>query len=66
MIQREVQKLFSKEMNRRDFLAHVGAGVLAIIGVTNLIRHLSDFNTPKPRQNSLGYGGSPYGGQKRK
>ncbi len=65
MIQREIQKLLAKDMNRREFLAHVGAGALAIIGVTNLIKHLSDFNGSRPPQGRLGYGDSPYGGKKK-
>ncbi|MGZ6004800.1 MAG: hypothetical protein ACXWLH_01475 [Candidatus Saccharimonadales bacterium] len=65
MIQRELQKLFTKEMNRKEFLAHIGAGALTIIGVTNLIKHLSEFNGSKPRPSSAGYGLSAYGGKKK-
>ena len=67
MIKREIEKLLQKDMNRREFLAHVGAGALAVIGVTNLIKHLSDFNGGgKPqRSGSVGYGSSAYGGKKK-
>ena len=65
MIQRELQKLFVKDMNRREFLAHVGAGVLTIIGVTGVIKHLTELNGPKQRSGSVGYGLSAYGGKKK-
>lgn len=73
MIQRELQKLFTKEMDRREFLAHVGAGILAVIGISGLIKHLVNYNQGGGQSRSdrdqrfavSGYGSSAYGGRKR-
>ena len=61
----QVDDFLHQKMDRKQFLAHVGAGALTVIGVTNLIKHLSDFNVSKPRQEAVGYGSSPYGGKKK-
>lgn len=65
MIQKNLQKLFEKPMNRREFLAHVGAGTLAVIGVSGLIKTLLAHDAAPHRHVATGYGSSPYGGQKK-
>jgi len=40
-----LQKLFNKPMSRRQFLAHIGVGILAIMGVNGLFKHLLDFRS---------------------
>jgi len=66
MAQKPLQALFSKPMDRREFLAHVGAGALAIIGVGGVLRMLTEYTgttTVIHQHNHLsGYGSSPYGG----
>ena len=56
-----VKQLLSKEMDRREFLAHVGAGVLAVVGITGLLKNLNDFRGKN--HVSSGYGSSIYGGK---
>lgn len=66
-IQGELQKLLSKKMGRREFLAHLGAGLLTIVGISNLLKQLIHYDSsskPKPTA-SGGYGSSSYGGKKR-
>lgn len=52
------EDLFSQEVDRREFLAYLGATVLAITGVSGLLRTL----TRSPR--SKGYGAGSYGGER--
>lgn len=59
--QKHLQKLFNKPMDRRQFLAHVGAGALAIMGISGVLKSLVDFGVPR-KQRVAGYGSSPYGG----
>ncbi len=68
MAQKQLQALFTKPMNRREFLAHLGAGVLAIVGISGLIRMLSDYGTSSTSHHhrSGGYGASSYGGLQKK
>jgi len=57
------QELLQKEMNRKEFLQHVGIGVLGVVGVTALISNLEKFFNPKKEnsESQSGYGYSPYG-----
>ena len=48
-------------MNRKEFLLHLGAGALTIVGISGLLKTLNGFST-KPKVSS-GYGSSPYGGK---
>ena len=55
-------ELFEKKLDRKEFLAHMGAAGLALIGVSGLIKSLTDPHGHKNiSQSSGGYGGSPYG-----
>lgn len=54
------KELLNKEMNRREFLAHIGALFLAVIGIGALLKTISD---PHPLKKTNGYGSSSYGGK---
>jgi len=62
MKQKLIKRLLEKEMDRKEFLAHVGAGALTIVGISGLTKTLIDF-TGRPTRIS-GYGSSAYGGKK--
>lgn len=64
MAQKNLQKLFKKPMDRKEFLAHVGAGTLMVIGVSGLLKNLADYTGHSHRKAEGGYGSSPYGGNK--
>jgi len=54
------KELLSKEMDRREFLTHIGALILAVIGISTLLRTLAN---PHPFKKISGYGSSNYGGK---
>lgn len=58
-IQKSVNQLMEKEMDRRDFLKHVGIGFLALTGVAAIVKTL---NTIGDTKETVGYGGGSYGG----
>ncbi len=62
-----IAKVFEKEMDRRQFFAHVGAALLAIVGITGLIKTLLDFGSSgsSHQKSSAGYSSSVYGGRPR-
>lgn len=52
-------------MDRKEFLAHVGAGALAVIGVSSLMKTLLNYNGPPRHQHvAAGYSSGTYGGKK--
>ena len=55
-----IQELFETEMDRREFLLYVSTSVLAVIGISGLIKSLAPTKKQTPLQKE-GYGGSPYG-----
>ena len=57
-----LDELFAQEMNRREFLARIGATGLALVGVTGLLKTLSGLNSSSTK---LSYGATPYGGKDR-
>lgn len=59
-LQASVQQLMQKDMDRKEFLQHVGVGAAAVIGLTTVIKTLSQLGS-KPAS-STGYGASVYGG----
>lgn len=59
-IQKNVNQLMEKEMDRRDFLKHVGVGFLALTGVMAIVKTLNTMNGNS--QTTVGYGGGSYGG----
>ncbi len=64
-IKNELNKLYAKEMPRKDFLSYMGGIFLTVIGVSGLMRALlhsgQGLNLHKQVVTS-GYGSTPYGG----
>ncbi len=62
-----LQDLMQKEMNRKQFLQIVGAGILGLVGFTAFINNLDKFaqkNTAQIKtgqKSQKGYGASAYG-----
>ncbi|HET8671490.1 MAG TPA: hypothetical protein VFM05_12930 [Candidatus Saccharimonadales bacterium] len=63
-MQQKLNDLMQKEMTRKEFLATLGFGVATIFGLSALVRLITGRDNPFTQQNSLGYGGGTYGGQK--
>ena len=63
MIKDQIDTLFSKEMSRKEFLQHIGAGILIVFGVSGVLKALTQQQT-RTHKASLGYGASAYGGHK--
>ena len=59
-----LQRLLNKDMDRKEFLAHVGAGALTIIGISGLLKNLVNYSSRPHRE--VGYGSSDYGGKRNK
>lgn len=59
-----LQQLLDAEMDRKEFLMYLGASVLAVAGVSGLIRSVTApiAKQSKPVERRIGYGESPYGG----
>lgn len=62
MKQKSLQKLFEKKMDRKEFLAHIGVGAMAVVGVSGLLKNLLDYGGKPTQRVSSGYGSSSYGG----
>jgi hypothetical protein len=56
----QIEELFNKEMTRKEFLQHVGAAVLVVLGISGLMQAL--LGSQKQKQTAAGYGSSAYGG----
>lgn len=58
--------LMQKEMDRKDFLKHVGIAAVALTGISAILRVLSEQPTSvapsSTSRRSFGYGSLPYGG----
>jgi hypothetical protein len=64
MANNNIQKLFGKKMNRKEFLAHIGAGVLVVSGMSGLLKSLVNYHTGHSQSVSGDYGYGDYGGRK--
>lgn len=63
MIREKLDKLYETEMSRYDFLKYLGVVFLSIIGVTGLLRALTQAQgASMSTAVHHGYGSSPYGG----
>jgi hypothetical protein len=67
-IPQSVNALLEKPMDRRDFLKHIGLGLLLASGVGSIIRSLGQLSTGGKQASSAqlsaaGYGASVYGGR---
>lgn len=54
-------ELLSKEMTRKQFLLHVGILLLAITGISTLLKTISDPHLTSASKVRSGFGGGPYG-----
>lgn len=61
MIKQQARTLLEKEVDRREFLQHVGVAFLAVLGVTSLVSTLSKFQSTDKKSLPTGYGASFYG-----
>lgn len=52
--------VLSQEMDRKEFLVRVGAGAMALVGISSMIKGLTGSMGVGGQVN--GYGSSPYGG----
>lgn len=57
----QLDSLLEKNMDRRDFLKHVGIGFAALTGMAGLLKTLNGFGT-KEQAHVGSYGASAYGG----
>lgn len=62
-MQNEINGLFQKKMDRLTFLKHVGVGVVALTGVSALLKTMSSLGGTSRETATLGYGASAYGGK---
>jgi hypothetical protein len=59
-----VQRLLETEMDRKEFLAYLGGLILAVVGISGLIKSITlpqEHSSSKPSTKG-GYGSSAYGG----
>jgi hypothetical protein len=62
--QHNLESLLETEVDRREFLAYVGATLLGVLGVSGLLKTLAQSPSSKTnRQSPGGYGSSTYGGR---
>ena len=59
-MQDELNGLLQKKMDRLTFLKHIGVGVVALTGVSALVKTMGSIGSPKQ---AAGYGASIYGGK---
>lgn len=59
-MKKDLQQLLEKQVDRKDFLKHLGFGVVALTGVTALTKSMNGFGGP--RQQTSGFGAGVYGG----
>ena len=60
----QIDELFGKEMSRKEFLQHIGSGLLILFGISGVLKALTQ-QQPKGQKLNVGYGSSAYGGFKR-
>lgn len=63
-----LDEVLRRKMDRRDFLKHIGVGVLALVGLSSAMRVLSPNARPGISQSqastNYGYGSGAYGGRR--
>ena len=65
MIKTQIAELLQKEMDRKEFLRHVGIAVAVIVGLPTFLSALSRLQSGSlGKQPSAGYGSMSYGGDK--
>ena len=58
----QISSLLEKDMDRRDFLKHVGIGFAALTGLAGLLKTLNSLGGAKEPARLGSYGASAYGG----
>ena len=58
MIKQQIATLLEKEVDRKDFLKHVGVAVVAMVGLSSILSNLSSLDGSRK---TSGYGKSSYG-----
>ena len=60
---KQINTLLQKEMNRKEFLATMGFGVASIFGLSTILQVLGGkpSSLTNHRKSTFGYGSSPYG-----
>lgn len=70
---KQINELLNRKMDRRDFLKHLGVGTLALFGLGSAMKAITSFspgqqsqaqNAPSNANQSFAYGGGPYGGRR--
>lgn len=57
------EKLLNKQMNRREFLGHIGALLLMVVGISGLMKFfINGGKDSQPQATTNGYGSQNYGG----
>jgi hypothetical protein len=66
MIKENISKLLDTEMERKDFLKLIGIGAVAAVGVSGILKAMSQPTSKKTSQHpaNAGYGSMAYGGTK--
>ena len=54
----QIANLFEKEMDRKDFLRHIGIAFVAVVGLSTILTALERMSSS---DKTGGYGGSAYG-----
>lgn len=63
-IQNQFENLLDTEVDRREFLAYCGAALLGVLGVSGMIKTLTQYSPSPENQKAIGgYGSSTYGGR---
>lgn len=66
MANKTVTAILQKEMDRKEFLQHVGIAFLAMTGVSGMLKSVANHNVGTTTQKAqAGYGAMPYGGAKK-
>jgi len=62
---KHLDEMLQKRMDRKDFLKHVAMGVAVITGAAGIVKMVNpqEKQAAKQTQPSLGYGASVYGGR---
>ena len=59
----QLDTLLHKDMDRKNFLKHVGLGFAALTGLAGLLKSLNNLDSNQAQTvASYGYGGGAYGG----
>lgn len=63
---KNIEKLLSINLTRRQFLTYIGSGILAITGISGLFEKLSNFNfISLYSKSSQGSSSGAYGGEEK-